>query len=334
MLLNITSETVFLASSVAEELSSVMEERFDVKLERPFLEILQEQLNDPKISLYAFFSPQGEVTGIAIANDDSYDPSHGHVQLFYVQGTMMTEGVSEDAKQAEAKFFSEFFEQLKGIYESIICELSFLTPTLYQLMTRNGFTNHPRILMSLSVEKIPPNQAALPRCYSLRPLLRGEERNLAELLVDLNRGGLDTIIFPFFQSVEGTKNFVQTFMSQTNQGCHQVLEYKGIPVGVCLVEPQDPKTAFISEVGLILQHRGKGLGRALLTHTLHSIRSIEPQVEKICLAVTEENSPALGLYKSMGFGVERRSHALVWKRPSGSECRPLEASQVLNDPNS
>jgi RimJ/RimL family protein N-acetyltransferase len=58
------------------------------------------------------------------------------------------------------------------------------------------------------------------------------------------------------------------------------------------------------------EHRGKGVGRAVMTAIIERVKQL-PDVEQINLAVVSSNASAKGLYQSMGFntyGVEK--HAL------------------------
>ena len=63
-------------------------------------------------------------------------------------------------------------------------------------------------------------------------------------------------------------------------------------------------------MGLLASHRGQGLGRQLLKHTL--ARARDHGLERVELSVLHDNAAAYALYESLGFVVEgRRIHD--WK---------------------
>lgn len=59
----------------------------------------------------------------------------------------------------------------------------------------------------------------------------------------------------------------------------------------------------VQNVGVLPQHRGLGLGRALVLKSLHGFRSAG--LERVYLEVTGENMPAVELYRSVGFQLVR-----------------------------
>ncbi|MCS7166647.1 MAG: N-acetyltransferase [Gemmatales bacterium] len=71
-----------------------------------------------------------------------------------------------------------------------------------------------------------------------------------------------------------------------------------------------PGQGTIQNVGVVPEHRGKGLGRALVLQALHSFRQLG--LERAVLEVTAENTPALELYRSLGF----RTVRTLYRTPS------------------
>ena len=71
-----------------------------------------------------------------------------------------------------------------------------------------------------------------------------------------------------------------------------------------------PRVGTIQNVGVVPEHRGKGLGRALLLQALHSFRQLG--FHRAALEVTAENEPAVRLYESLGF----RTVQTLYRSPS------------------
>jgi len=82
------------------------------------------------------------------------------------------------------------------------------------------------------------------------------------------------------------------------------------PKGLILLNPSPAqKTIELVYFGLAVDSRGKGLGRALLRHGLHTITGREERM--VNLAVDERNAPALRLYAREGFRRSLRRIALI-----------------------
>jgi GNAT superfamily N-acetyltransferase len=72
------------------------------------------------------------------------------------------------------------------------------------------------------------------------------------------------------------------------------------PVGlVLLVEMSDVATWELAYLGVVPEQRGRGFGRAILTHALQALQAWP--ATKLVLAVDERNLPARKLYASLGF---------------------------------
>ena len=65
----------------------------------------------------------------------------------------------------------------------------------------------------------------------------------------------------------------------------------------------------IQNVGIVPEHRGRGLGRALVLKSLYGFRT--SGLSRVTLEVTATNVPAVELYKSIGFQVMRTTYRAV-----------------------
>ena len=70
-----------------------------------------------------------------------------------------------------------------------------------------------------------------------------------------------------------------------------------------------PDSGAIQNVGIVLEHRGRGLGRALVQAALRGFR--ESGLMHISLEVTAANEPAVRLYQSLGFRVTKTLYRSV-----------------------
>ena len=123
---------------------------------------------------------------------------------------------------------------------------------------------------------------------------------------------LDTVAherkyLPVFRapSLEQMLSFVEHTIA-TEQPQFVALD-NGHVVGWCdILARSDPTREHVGTVGIGLLHhyRGKGIGRRLLVRTLEAANSFGFQ--RIELKVRATNTPAIGLYKSLGFAEEGR----------------------------
>jgi ribosomal protein S18 acetylase RimI-like enzyme len=72
----------------------------------------------------------------------------------------------------------------------------------------------------------------------------------------------------------------------------------------------------VQNVGVVPEHRGLGLGRALMLKSLEGFRSA--RLRRVYLEVTEENTPAVELYSSIGFRLARTMYKAVEAEPAGA----------------
>jgi ribosomal protein S18 acetylase RimI-like enzyme len=56
-------------------------------------------------------------------------------------------------------------------------------------------------------------------------------------------------------------------------------------------------------------HREKGYGRQITIQALKCLKELD--VDNTCLRVYAENQPAIGLYESLGFKVEKKTIDLI-----------------------
>jgi len=79
-----------------------------------------------------------------------------------------------------------------------------------------------------------------------------------------------------------------------------VWEEGGDLVGVVLTQRRGSTAVWhVGVVGVLPEHRGKGIARQLLTRSLEQLRG--RGAEKVILGVIDRNVPAYGLYRSLGF---------------------------------
>ena len=69
----------------------------------------------------------------------------------------------------------------------------------------------------------------------------------------------------------------------------------------------------VQNVGVVPEHRGFGLGKALVLKALQGFR--DAGLKRVYLEVTAENQPAVELYRSLGFRLTRTMYKAVQTEP-------------------
>jgi mycothiol synthase len=90
----------------------------------------------------------------------------------------------------------------------------------------------------------------------------------------------------------------------------RILRVDDAPAGAVLLNPSsDQRSVELVYIGLTRAARGRGLGRMLLQHGLHTLR--HRRERSVTLAVDQANKPALSIYQSEGFRVYGQRVAMI-----------------------
>ena len=83
------------------------------------------------------------------------------------------------------------------------------------------------------------------------------------------------------------------------------------PIGVILCSRIKDDVGHITQVCVAPEHRGRGIGEALIAATQQSL--MRRRFRALSLTVTEANTGAVELYKHLNFVVKRVFDAFVWE---------------------
>jgi ribosomal protein S18 acetylase RimI-like enzyme len=185
-----------------------------------------------------------------------------------------------------------------------------------------GFRAIERMVMSATPAEPPIDlqQAADPAALRQAgyELIGWDDRymeRVAYLFYGANRDTLDALIYPQFRSLDETERLVQAVCdggagALVTEASGIVL-HRGATCGAIMVVRQKPDEGCVVMVAVAPAHQGRGLGRALLARALSSAKQVG--IRLVELTVTEENEPAVALYRRLGFALRRRVTAYVWE---------------------
>ena len=116
-----------------------------------------------------------------------------------------------------------------------------------------------------------------------------------------------TSVTEFHNSLERQRGLMRQLLNQENS-CQLLARQDGRLVGMALIRGGFLlRMAHIGKLEIFLHAdcRGKGIGRVLMEQILDWARE-HAMLSKIGLTVFEDNTRAVGLYRSMGFQIEGR----------------------------
>ncbi|MFO0428169.1 MAG: GNAT family N-acetyltransferase [Planctomyces sp.] len=172
---------------------------------------------------------------------------------------------------------------------------------------------YTRYRMRVDLRRVRLPCPELPRSYRWVPWRSMLQERHAQVKWNSFRRDLDGQIFPCLSQMEGCRRLMREIASQpdfcpdatwlvTHQSEHS--SDSMVPSVDCAVIQGIARrsgTGAIQNVGVIPEHRGLGIGRALLLQSLRGFRL--HGMTNSCLEVTAENGPAVRLYLSLGFEV-------------------------------
>lgn len=132
---------------------------------------------------------------------------------------------------------------------------------------------------------------------------------------------LDALVFPCLSHIEGCRSLMhdiarhKTFISQATWLLTYCDPSTGILSDCATIQGlrKRRKTGSIQNVGVIPEHRGLGLGRALMLQALHGFR--DAGMKRVSLEVTANNTAAVSLYQSLGFRIKRTMFKEIQAEP-------------------
>lgn len=116
----------------------------------------------------------------------------------------------------------------------------------------------------------------------------------------------DALFDPRFLTNEGSKDIVnkitQGIYGNFLPDCTSILLHNEEPVGICFANITAGRIANIPLVGILEDHKGKGLGENLLKETISKMLSFyEHTLSEINASTETDNYPALQMYRRLGF---------------------------------
>ncbi|MGH9414040.1 MAG: GNAT family N-acetyltransferase [Terriglobales bacterium] len=200
--------------------------------------------------------------------------------------------------------------------------MAFPPQSLARCFSDHHFAGFRRVFLELGLGAAPgPAAEGTTHLQDLRlePWGGASYEEAARLIQHAYRDHVDSRINDQYRSFAGAIRFMHniahypgcgTFDASSSYIARSVRH--GALEGMILTSRVKPDVAHVTQICVLPERQGQGLGRALLDRALASLR--RQRLRAVTLTVTGENQGALALYRSVGFVDLNEFDAYVWER--------------------
>lgn len=172
-----------------------------------------------------------------------------------------------------------------------------------------------RFKMLIELEPILQRRPQLPGGFKLVPWDVALGRQHATAKWNSFRHELDANVFPCLGNRDGCRRLIQDITQRKGfvpEATWLLVDERAAgrptPVGTIQGLRSDPHVGAIQNLGVVPECRGQGLGRALLTQSLHGFHAAG--CRRVSLEVTTHNTAAVALYQRFGFRIQSTVYKL------------------------
>lgn len=241
-----------------------------------------------------------------------------------VIGDLFVSPARSDAHQVETRILDHVIETLQespGVHRVEAQLLTHAAGELAAPFLSRDFQRHRRLFLSLPVRG---NDAA--RLRTVRPpqdvvIRRWSEQDYqpaATVITASYRGHIDSEINDQYRTNAGSMRFLNNIVRFPGCGVFDAdASFVAVDkptqslIGLILCSRVKDDVGHVTQVCLLPEYRGLGLGEGLISATYQTIRN--RNFRQLTLTVTEANRPAVDLYQKIGFEEKRVFDAFVWE---------------------
>jgi len=246
-----------------------------------------------------------------------YEGSKGVIgDLFVANG-----GRLPDAHEVEARLLRHVIETLQqspGIHRVEAQLLVHDAGQLAQPFVQQGFRRHPRLFMVQSLSGTLQAAPSIFPDFELRRWTDNDYQAAAAVITAAYRGHVDSQINDQYRTLSGSLRFLNNIVRFPGCGVFDpessfVVLHKTSRhvVGLILCSRVRHDVGHVTQVCVLPEYRGRGVGEALLASTAGLLK--KRGFTMLSLTVTEANTRAVDLYKRLGFASKRVFDAYVWE---------------------
>jgi GNAT superfamily N-acetyltransferase len=166
-----------------------------------------------------------------------------------------------------------------------------------------GFITAEELEMALSFSQYEIPSVVLDPEYSVVSYSSSHKQDMITIKFEGNRGPTGNPLVHGVSSREETEQEVQKVLSGTFgaflPSASVMLLHKREPMGCTTCVRRPDGTAILTNVTILPQYRNRGLGKALVTESLHRLHRL--RVSWVQLSVVASNESAMKIYRDLGF---------------------------------
>lgn len=221
----------------------------------------------------------------------------------------------------QARLFQAILQDLIATpnIQRVESQLLLAEPDVGAILRQSGIDVTERLLMSFPAAEAPQMSQgkALGRFY-IEPWADRHHESAAGVIALAYSQHIDSRINDQYRTHTGAKRFIHNIIQFPGCGMFfrpgSFVAYDlatGWLVGVVLTSFVGDNTGHITQICVIPQAKGRGLGYELLRQAMAALRT--HGAKRISLTVTAGNTEAVSLYERVGFREVRRFGAYVWE---------------------
>jgi len=215
----------------------------------------------------------------------------------------------------------ETLQQSPGIHRVEAQLLTHSTGDLAAPFVSVGFQRHRRLFLTLALKGASAPQIRflpIPTEIVIRHWVEQDYQAAAGVITAAYRVHIDSEINDQYRTNAGSLRFLNNIVRfpgcglfDTDSSFVAVHRPSGVLIGLILCSRVKDDVGHVTQVCLVPEYRGKGIGENLIACTWNSLRN--RSFGLLSLTVTEANHRAVDLYRQLGFVESRVFDAFVWE---------------------
>ncbi len=246
-----------------------------------------------------------------------YEGSKGVVgDLFVANG-----GRLANPREVEIKLLTHVIETLQqspGIHRVEAQLLAHETGSVARPFLDQGFQRHSRLFMVLPLIKFAPQHQAKAPEVEVRRWTEADYQPAAAVITAAYRGHVDAQINDQYHTLAGSLRFLNNIVRFPGCGLFDIeSSFAAVDrrarnlIGLILCSRVRGDVGHVTQVCVLPEYRGRGIGESLLAATSANLR--KRGFTMLSLTVTEANAGAVALYHRLNFEAKRVFDAFVWQ---------------------
>ncbi len=227
-----------------------------------------------------------------------------------------------DVRTVEIRLIEQVIETLQqspGVQRAEAQLLAHDTGELAEPFLTNGFQRHRRLFLSLdfATHGIVPSRPI--EQVHIRPWTEADYQPAANIITAAYRAHIDSEINDQYRTGAGSLRFLNNIVRFPGCGVFDpeasfvaVHQPTNSLVGLILCSRVRDDVGHVTQICLLPEYRGQGVGESLMLRTCNALRA--RKFKLLTLTVTEANHRAVELYCKLGFETRKVFDAFVWEQ--------------------